>query len=79
MLGRAELRVGKRQSRERRVARGAVRGLLHGPGEEAFALQLEEGAQVLGAAAFDQHGLVLRPDVVVDERDVQLREPALGA
>ena len=78
-LAGAEVRVRERQRGERRIARDAVRRLLRGPGQEALALLLEEGAQVGGGAGLDQQRLVLRVDVVVDERHVQPGKAALRA
>src|SRR3989344_2510213 len=64
---------GKRQGGQCRIACRAVGHLLFGPCNEALALRLEVLAQVVGAAVFGEHRLLLRAHVQIHQRHVDVR------
>ena len=70
---------GNASRRERRVARRAVRELLLGPGRGTLAALLEVRLQRRRRPALDEHRLVARVDVEVDQRQLDRRPaPARG-
>lgn len=75
-LTAAKARMRKRERAQRRIARGAMRVLARRPVGEALALLDEARLQRRGRVRLGQHRLAQRPDVEIDERDAQLREPA---
>ncbi|MCY1520962.1 hypothetical protein D9M68_557570 [compost metagenome] len=75
----AEVRIGEAQALQAGVAGVAVGAFLFRPGDEAAALQLEEGAQFGGGEAFAEGGFLLGDDVEVHHRQVDPLQAELRA
>ncbi|MNN26961.1 hypothetical protein D3C81_1404820 [compost metagenome] len=74
-LATAKLRIRKGQSLQTGIARLAMCLLLLRPGDEAPALQGEEGLQLRCGEGFAKHAFLLRQHIEIDDRQLDLVQP----